>query len=87
MQLILHIGTHKTGTSAVQECLYRNEGRLAARGIYYAHRPRARALNQLAHLIATGRKRQAQALIDSHVAKAEAPARPRCCSAPSRSSP
>ena len=23
--LILHIGTHKTGTSAVQECLYRNE--------------------------------------------------------------
>ena len=38
MQLILHIGTHKTGTSAVQECLHRNERRLAERGIYYAHR-------------------------------------------------
>ena len=72
MQLILHIGTHKTGTSAVQEFLYRNELRLAERGIYYAHRPRARALNQLAHLIATGRKAEAQALIDSHLAKASA---------------
>lgn len=72
MQLILHIGTHKTGTSAVQECLYRNEALLAERGIHYAHRPRARALNQLAHLIATGRKAQAQALIDGHVAKARA---------------
>jgi len=72
VRLILHIGTHKTGTSSVQECLYRNEGRLAERGIYYAHRPRARALNQLAHLIATGRKAQAQVLIDSHVAKAKA---------------
>lgn len=71
MRLILHIGTHKTGTSAVQECLYRNEGRLAERGIYYARRPRARALNQLAQLIATGREAQAQALIDSHVAKAK----------------
>ena len=72
MQLILHIGTHKTGTSAVQEFLYRNELRLAERGIYYAHRPRARALNQLAHLIAMGRKAEAQALIDSHLAKASA---------------
>ena len=72
MQLILHIGTHKTGTSAVQECLYRNEMRLAERGIYYAHRARARALNQLAHLIATGQKAGAQALIDSHLAKARA---------------
>ena len=72
MQLILHIGTHKTGTSAVQECLYRNELKLAERGIYYGHRARARALNQLASLIATGREAEAQALIDSHLAKASA---------------
>ena len=72
MQLILHIGTHKTGTSAVQECLYRNERRLAERGIYYAHRPRSPTLNQLAHLIATGRKAEAQALLDNHLAKARA---------------
>ena len=72
MQLILHIGTHKTGTSAVQECLYRNELMLAEHGIYYGHRARARALNQLASLIATGHEAEAQALIDSHLAKASA---------------
>lgn len=72
MQLILHIGTHKTGTSAIQACLYRNEARLAEDGIYYAHRPRSPTLNQLAHLIATGRKGEAHALVDSHVAKAKA---------------
>ncbi len=72
MQLILHIGTHKTGTSAVQECLYRNERLLAERGIYYAHRPRARTLNQLAQLIATGQRAEARALLDSHLAKARA---------------
>jgi hypothetical protein len=52
--------------------LYHNELKLAERGIYYAHRARARALNQLASLIATGRKAEAQALIDSHLAKASA---------------
>jgi hypothetical protein len=72
VQLILHIGTHKTGTSAVQECLYRNAAQLAARGIYYAHRPRARALNQLAYLVASGRQREAAALVERHVANAEA---------------
>ena len=72
MQLILHIGTHKTGTSAVQECLYRNERILAERGIYYAHRPRARTLNQLAQLIASGQSSEARALVDSHLAKARA---------------
>ncbi len=53
MQLILHIGTHKTGTTAMQECLYRNEERLAGGGIHYAHRLRARSFNQLAKLVAT----------------------------------
>ena len=72
MQMILHIGTHKTGTSAVQECLYRNEQKLAARGIYYGHRARSPTLNQLAQLVAVGRKVDAQALVDSHLAKANA---------------
>ena len=72
MQLILHIGTHKTGTSAVQECLHRNERILAERGIYYAHRARARSLNQLAQLIASGQSSEARALLDSHLAKARA---------------
>ena len=68
MQLILHIGTHKTGTSAVQECLHRNERILAERGIYYAHRARARSLNQLAQLIASGQSSEARALVGSHLA-------------------
>jgi hypothetical protein len=72
VQLILHIGTHKTGTSAVQECLRRNERVLAERGIYYAHRARARTLNQLAQLIASGQSSEARALVDSHLAKARA---------------
>ena len=72
VQLILHIGTHKTGTSAVQKCLYRNEEKLAARGIYYAHRARSPTLNQLAQLVAVGRKAHAQALVDSHLTKARA---------------
>jgi hypothetical protein len=36
MKLVLHIGTHKTGTSALQQFLYANRARLAASGLHYA---------------------------------------------------
>jgi hypothetical protein len=36
MKLILHIGTHKTGTSALQQFLYANRTSLAAAGFHYA---------------------------------------------------
>jgi hypothetical protein len=72
VQLILHIGTHKTGTSAIQDCLYRNEAKLVEHGVYYAHRPRSPTLNQLAYLVAKGRKGEARALVDRHLARAEA---------------
>lgn len=36
MKLILHIGTHKTGTSALQQFLYANRTPLAAAGFHYA---------------------------------------------------
>jgi len=36
MKLILHIGTHKTGTTALQKFLHANRAPLAARGLYYA---------------------------------------------------
>jgi hypothetical protein len=72
VQLILHIGTHKTGTSAIQECLLRNERLLAGRGIHYAHRARSRALNNLAMLVATGRKADAETLLDRELEKARA---------------
>lgn len=37
--LILHIGNHKTGTTAIQRWLASNEGLLASRGIQCLHRP------------------------------------------------
>lgn len=36
MKLIVHIGTHKTGTTALQQFLHANRAPLAARGIHYA---------------------------------------------------
>jgi hypothetical protein len=36
MKLIVHIGTHKTGTTALQQFLHVNRRPLAAQGIYYA---------------------------------------------------
>lgn len=35
MKLILHIGTEKTGSTTIQECLYRNQKKLAQRGYYF----------------------------------------------------
>ena len=72
MQLILQIpGRKEAGhQSAGARCLHRNERILAERGIDYAHRARARSLNQLAQLIASGQGSEARALLDSHLAKA-----------------
>ena len=36
MKLILHIGTHKTGTTALQRFLHSNREPLAVQGIHYA---------------------------------------------------
>ena len=36
MKLIVHIGTHKTGTTALQQFLHANRAPLAARGFHYA---------------------------------------------------
>ena len=36
MKLILHIGTHKTGTTALQRFLYANREPLAVQGFHYA---------------------------------------------------
>jgi hypothetical protein len=35
MDLILHIGTHKTGTSSIQACMEANRARLRAAGVHY----------------------------------------------------
>lgn len=55
MKLILHIGTHKTGTTALQEFLAGNTARLAARGIHYAVPGYETVANSIAHALETGR--------------------------------
>ena len=72
MRLILHIGTHKTGTSALQECLRRNEGALVQNGIYYARAARSKNANSLARLVAKKRSAEAQDFLQQHIAKAGA---------------
>jgi hypothetical protein len=39
MEIILHIGLHKTGTTSIQETLWdkENEAHLASEGISYPH--------------------------------------------------
>jgi hypothetical protein len=37
MKLILHIGTHKTGTTSLQAWLANNREALAANGVSYPH--------------------------------------------------
>ena len=44
MKLIVHIGTHKTGTTALQQFLHANRAPLAARGFHYATPPMGSAL-------------------------------------------
>jgi hypothetical protein len=70
VQLILHIGTHKTGTSALQECLRRNEQILAARGIHYARMAPSKNSNGLGRLVAKGGSAEVRAFIDRHLDKA-----------------
>jgi hypothetical protein len=71
VRLILHIGTHKTGTSALQESLRRNEQVLFAKGIYYARGARAKNANGLARLIAKRRIAEAQDFIKRHLREAK----------------
>jgi hypothetical protein len=70
VQLILHIGTHKTGTSALQDCLRRNEQLLADKGIHYARIKPYSNSNRLGSLIANRRGAEVRAFVDRHLEKA-----------------
>jgi hypothetical protein len=72
VRLILHIGTPKTGTSALQKCLQLNEISLADKGIYYAHMARSPASDCLANWVANRRRDDVQAFVDRHLKKASA---------------
>jgi hypothetical protein len=54
MKLILHIGTNKTGTTAVQQFLDANRNQLWRRGFHYATPHRERDSNKLADAVRTG---------------------------------
>jgi hypothetical protein len=70
VQLILHIGTHKTGSSALQDCLRRNEQILANKGIHYSRiRPYSNS-NRLGTLVAKRCRAEVKAFVDRHMEKA-----------------
>ena len=55
MKLLLHIGTHKTGTTALQQFLYANRALLAVFGFYYATPPhRLQEVNVIADALNAG---------------------------------
>ena len=72
MRVILHIGTHKTGTSALQECLRRNEKMLARQGIHYARMAPYKNCNGLARTAAKSRGPEVEAFVRRQIDKAEA---------------
>lgn len=64
MRTVLHIGTHKTGTSSLQNFLATNRRRLQAAGIYYPSDPRSvRNFNAVAADVALERTDRARSLI------------------------
>ena len=68
MKLILHIGTHKTGTTALQRFLYANRKSLAARSFHYATPghglPEA---NSVANALNVGEARVVRTFLEEHV--------------------
>jgi hypothetical protein len=68
MRLILHIGTPKTGTTAVQRFLYANRQPLDEFGFHYATSPHgSEQANAVANALSMGETRAVQAFLARHV--------------------
>jgi hypothetical protein len=68
MKLILHIGTPKTGTTAVQRFLHRNNRALTKYGLHYATPPHNLGhANSIANALYAGDDRVVQAFLGKHV--------------------
>jgi hypothetical protein len=67
VRLILHIGTHKTGTTAVQRFLVANRPVLTQHGIHYASPVSTPDSNVVANAVATGDTTSAQAFFQEHI--------------------
>jgi hypothetical protein len=70
VRLVLHIGTYKTGTTAVQEFLRANSGLLAQCGVHYAAAGSGLNANVVANAVALGDVDGARAFFDRHLATA-----------------
>jgi hypothetical protein len=68
MKVILHIGTHKTGTTALQQFLYANRKSLAACGFHYATPPYGlHEANFIANALNVGNTHAVEAFLTKHV--------------------
>jgi hypothetical protein len=71
MKLILHIGTPKTGTTAVQRFLHRNQRALTEYGFHYATPPHgSEHANAVANALSTDDSRTVQTFLARHVKSA-----------------
>jgi hypothetical protein len=67
MKLILHIGTHKTGTTALQQFLYANRRSLNALGFHYATPPHGlEHANVVANALNVGHIRTVRKFLSTH---------------------
>jgi hypothetical protein len=67
VKLILHIGTHKTGSTALQQFLSANPHALSDRGIHYAVPLNAIKASLLVYLLTINDQRRIQAFFNSHI--------------------
>ena len=67
MKLILHIGTHKTGSTALQQFLSANPRSLSDRGVHYAVPPRAIKASLLVYLLTINDQRRLHQFFNSHI--------------------
>ncbi len=70
MRLILHIGTHKTGTSSLQQFLRNNEDILAEKGIYYARIAGTKNANRLAKWVIFKQRKKVESFFEEHMKRA-----------------
>jgi hypothetical protein len=67
MKLILHIGTHKTGSTALQQFLYANRPTLETFGLHYATAPHGVCdSNPIANALNVGQTSVVQAYLEKH---------------------
>jgi hypothetical protein len=67
VKLILHIGTHKTGSTALQQFLFSNPHSLAKVGIHYAVPASARKASRIVHLLKANDQRRIRDFFISHI--------------------